>query len=135
MRGLALAIVAVLMGGSASQAQTRISAEDFLAAAQGKTMDFHDLHTGRLVGQETFLRDDLSIWKPAGQGCFYGEIYVQDGKLCFLYRDLRPTPACWYTFEQDGRLIVRHERLARPDIQEVRKISETPLNCENAPTS
>ena len=77
----------------------------FLDIADGNTLTFHDLHSGRAIGVEQFLTRKLSVWKETGGECVYGSITVDDGRLCFLY-DHRDEKVCWWTFAEDDRLFV-----------------------------
>ncbi|WP_368040250.1 hypothetical protein [Ruegeria atlantica] len=117
-------------------AQTRISPEAFLAAVMGKTVDFHDFHSGEIVGTEEFLSSTVSVWRREGRGCVYGQITTPNGQICFLYDDEIEGPAvCWWPFEYEGRLMVRLATLANSEIQEVRRITTEGLNCPSAPIS
>lgn len=118
----------------AAQSQTRISPEEFLARVVGKTVKFYDYASDQLVGVEQFLSSTESIWQEWDEPCVYGEISVEGGQLCFLYRELRPDPVCWWPFELEERLFVR---LAAPQsqIQEVRNITTDPLACHSVPVS
>ncbi|MES0824709.1 hypothetical protein [Ruegeria sp. SCP11] len=120
----------------AVDAQTRITPEAFLDAVQGKTVMFHDYPSGLLVGTEEFLSPTLSVWRMEGRGCVYGQITTPDGQICFLYDDDPDgVPVCWWTFEHEGRLMVRLASFNRREIQEVRSITEDGLNCPSAPIS
>lgn len=117
-----------------AQAQTRISPEAFLDRVMGKTVKFYDYSSDHLVGLEQFLSPTTSVWQEWNEPCVYGEISIEGGQLCFLYRELRPDPVCWWPFEMEDRLYVR---LASPQtqIQEVRDITPDPLACHSAPVS
>nr|WP_254437050.1 hypothetical protein [Ruegeria arenilitoris] len=119
---------------AAAVAQTRISPEAFLDAVVGKTVTFHELTSGMLVGTEEFLSPNRSVWRREGEGCVYGQITTPDGKLCFLY-DTEPGPVCWWPFEHDGRLLVRIARLGDGEIQEVSGFSDDGLDCPSVPIS
>ncbi|WP_234999117.1 hypothetical protein [Ruegeria sp. AU67] len=119
-----------------TQAQTRITPEAFLDAVLGKTVDFHDVRSGDLVGTEEFLSSTVSVWRREGRGCVYGHITTPNGQICFLYDDEVEGPAvCWWPFEYKGRLMVRLATFADSEIQEVRSITEDGLNCPSAPIS
>ncbi|MCA0928943.1 hypothetical protein [Ruegeria profundi] len=132
--GRTLGIAAlVALAPLAANAQTRISPDVFLDAVQGKTVMFYDFPSGILVGTEQFLSRDLSVWRMEGRGCVYGQITTPNGQLCFLYDDDPDgVPVCWWTFEYEGRLMVRLASFNHTEIQEVRNISEDDLNCPSA---
>ncbi len=131
--GVAALVVATPL---AAHAQTRIPPEAFLAAVQGKTVTFHDYPSGLLVGTEEFLSPKLSVWRMEGRGCVYGQITTPNGQICFLYDDdPDDVPVCWWTFQHEGRLMVRLANFNRREIQEVRSITEDGLNCPSTPIS
>ncbi len=120
----------------AATAQTRISPEAFLNAVQGKTVDFHEIRSGHLVGTEQFLSPSLSVWKERGDNCVYGQITTPNGQICFLYdNDLDGVPVCWWPFLHEDRLMVRLASFTGGEIQEVRRITEDGLDCPSAPIS
>ncbi len=122
------------LSSTAAPAQTRITPEAFLAAVQGKTVDFHEIRSGDLVGTEQFLSPTTSVWRQQGKGCVYGQITIPDGQVCFLYDDNPDRqPVCWWPFEHEGRLMVRLTTFAFAEIQEVRRITTEGLNCPSAP--
>jgi len=129
----AAALAAALIPG-ASKAQTRITPDDFLDAVLGKTVTFHELSSGTLVGTERFLSRTSSVWRRAGEGCVYGRITTPDGKLCFHY-DSEPGPVCWWPFIHEGRLLVRIARLGDGEIQQVGAMSDEGLGCPSVPIS
>ncbi len=113
-----------------------MSADQFLDIAEGHTLYFHDVPTGRLIGVEQFLSRQFSVWKRNGETCTYGHITIEDGLLCFKYED-EPSDRkhCWYVFHDGDRILVRTPELFRSVVQEVRKITKDDLGCPNAPTS
>lgn len=129
------ALCAALLPGWVS-AQTIITPEAFLDAAVGKTLTFHEIRSGYFVGTEQFLNRHNSVWRQEGQGCVYGQITTPNGQICFLYdNDPDGIPVCWWPFLHEGRLMVRLASFAESEIQEVRSITETSLNCPSAPLS
>lgn len=129
------ALCAALLPGWVS-AQTIITPEAFLDAAVGKTLTFHEIRSNDLVGTEQFLNRHISVWRQEGQGCVYGQITTPNGQICFLYdNDPDGIPVCWWPFLHQGRLMVRLASFAESEIQEVRSITETSLNCPSAPLS
>lgn len=117
-------------------AQTLISPDAFLDAVVGKTITFHEIRSGMLVGTEEFLSPTLSVWRMEGRGCVYGRITTPNGQICFLYDDAPDgLPVCWWPFLHNDRLMVRLARFTGSETQEVRSITEDSLNCPGAPIS
>ncbi len=126
-------ITPLILAGAGAFAQERITAGQFLDIADGHTLTFHDLHSGRAVGVEQFLTRKLSVWKETGGECVYGSITVDDGRLCFLY-DHRDEKVCWWTFAEDDRLFVLYADRPTGEIQEIVDISDEPLGCPMKPS-
>ncbi len=117
-------------------AQTLITPEVFLDAVIGKTVMFYEIRSGDLVGTEEFLNHRTSVWREAGRGCVYGQITTPNGQICFLYdNDPDGIPVCWWPFLHEDRLMVRLASLTNGEIQEVRSITESGLDCPSAPIS
>ncbi len=117
-------------------AQTILTPEAFLDAVLGKTVRFHEIRSGDLVGTEQFLNRKTSVWREEGRGCVYGQITTPNGQVCFLYdNDPDGIPVCWWPFLYQDRLMVRLASLTDGEIQEVRGITETGLDCPSAPIS
>ena len=127
------AYLCLMIAGSAAHAQERITPEEFLAIANGKTLTFHDLDSKSLVGVEEYLSPELSVWREAGGDCVYGTITVETDQLCFFY-DYEPAEkACWWPFLRDETLLVLSAQTG--EIQEVVEISEEPLGCPMLPSA
>lgn len=135
MRFLVLICLVTLGLASIAEAQSRITPEEFLARAQGKTLDFHDEPSGALVGREYFISPRETIWQPAYGDCVRGEVTTPDGQLCFRYEDRPDRVICWVPFEFKGRLLVRMARLTNAQVQEVRREAKEALSCGMAPMS
>ncbi|NVO54586.1 hypothetical protein HW561_02135 [Rhodobacteraceae bacterium B1Z28] len=117
-------------------AQTVITPQAFLDAVVGKTLEFHEIRSGELVGTEQFLNRTVSVWREEGRGCVYGQITTPNGQICFLYdNDPDGVPVCWWPFLHEDRLLVRLASLSDGEIQEVRSITEDSLNCPSTPIS
>lgn len=135
IRALCIACVCGALAGPAL-AQARITPEQFLDQAVGHTLHFHLFGSGRLVGIEQFLSRQWSVWKPRGGACVFGRITIESGQLCFLYDgETAEEKSCWYTFVQDGQLMVRGTEMFGAEVQVVEQISDVALPCPNAPTS
>ena len=128
-----MAAVAAALVATEGAAQERITADEFLDLAVGRTLTFNDFASGYTVGVEEYLNRRLSVWRETGGDCVYGDITIEDGKLCFLY-DHDPDKACWWTYREGERLFVLYADLARGEIQEVVKIVDEPLGCPIKPS-
>ncbi|EEE37815.1 hypothetical protein RKLH11_1653 [Rhodobacteraceae bacterium KLH11] len=127
-------ILAAALWPVAAPAQTLITPEAFLNAVVGKTITFHEIRSGMLVGTEEFLSPALSVWRMEGRGCVYGQITTPNGQICFLYDDAPDgLPVCWWPFLYDDRLMVRLARFTGSETQEVRSITQDGLNCPSTP--
>ncbi len=117
-------------------AQERITPDDFLDIANGRTLTFQDLHSGSVIGIEEYLTRKLSVWKDRSGRCVYGQITIEDGQLCFLYDDDRDgIPVCWWTFRDGDRLLVHLADLVDRQIQIVTEISDDTLDCPTVPSA
>ncbi len=121
---------------SPASAQTLMPAEAFIDLVLGKTVSFVHFNSGRLVGEEQFISRDQTIWKTPEYGCVTGQLYVDRGRVCFVYEDIQPErPACWWPYEYDGEVILRPVGEFMRGVQRIRGISEDPLTCETLPMS
>lgn len=115
-------------------AQERVSPEQFLDFAEGRTLTFDTFPDGHLVGVEEYLRRDLSVWRDRSDICVYGRVTVEDGQVCFLYdNDDDGVPVCWIPFVSDERWFVLNTNGARREIQEITQVSEDGLDCPVKP--
>lgn len=105
----------------------------FLDIALGRTLSFSSLTTGALVGAETFLRRDLSVWADERGRCTYGRMEVRGPLLCFIYEDAPDPDNCWLPFNDEGTLLVMAVRSR--EMQRISDISDTPIECVDAPVS
>ncbi len=129
------AVTAFLFALCSSQAvaQDQMSPDGFLDLVVGKTLGFSNVQTGRLVGEEQFLRRDLSVWADQTGRCTYGRIEVRGPLLCFIYEDAPVPNNCWVPFMDDGALLVLSKRTR--EVQRISAITEEPVICEGAPLS
>ena len=107
--------VVVWLAAAPIFAQTLLTPDEFLDAADGRNLTFHIFPNGQLVGAEEFLTRSLSVWRDHAGTCVYGEISVDSANLCFLY-DGRDAILCLHRIR-----IVWH--LVRIPVQGVRKRS------------
>lgn len=135
VRRVAAAVLALACATGAN-GQTLITPEEFLDYAVGRTLEFHDVRFGALVGTEQFLSRRLTVWKRPDRACIYGEIEVTGRQICFTYeRDPNPGPVCWWPFREGERVFVRIADFAKSEIQEARPLGDNPLDCPSQPTS
>ncbi|MEM9584249.1 MAG: hypothetical protein AAGA08_14160 [Pseudomonadota bacterium] len=133
IRACLTAITFWLTSVGAITAQDQISPSSFLDRALGKTLSFTDLSTGALVGVEQFLRRDLSVWAETNGRCSYGRIEERGPLICFIYEQFPNPDNCWMPFDKGGQLMVMSTLSYQ--IQQISKISERPVQCEDAPLS
>lgn len=127
-----LACLCLGWAGLPLAAQEQITPDQFLDLAVGKTLTFRGYRSGALVGEEEFLRRDLSVWTdPAGR-CTYGVIEIRGPQICFLYEDDPDPDNCWLIFRNEEELLVMSDNL---EVQQITRVRDVSLNCEAAPLS
>ncbi len=119
--------------GSVAQAQEQISPDDFLDRAMGRTLTFTDNRTGRVVGVEQFLRRDLSVWATSTGQCSYGRIELRGAQICFIYENFPNPENCWIPVNDQGELAVISTN--NFEVQRITDVTDTPVECTNAPIS
>lgn len=124
------ALLAALAGPVAAQEQ--ITPDEFLDAAIGQTLTFRGFDSMNLVGEEEFLRRDLSVWAQPNGRCTYGKIEIRGPRLCFIYEDFPDPENCWLPFRYQGQLVVM---AGSGELQRVTDLSDQPISCEGAPLS
>lgn len=129
------ACVALLGAFCATQAaaQDQMSPDGFLDLIVGKTLSFSSMRTGGLIGEEQFLRRDLSVWADQTGRCTYGRIELRGPLICFVYEDAPNPDNCWIPFMDNGTLLVLSKWTN--EVQRISDISEEPITCEGAPLS
>ncbi|MEM6303549.1 MAG: hypothetical protein AAF744_02455 [Pseudomonadota bacterium] len=115
------------------QAQEQISPEAFLDQAVGNTLTFRSFDSGSVVGEEEFLRRDLSVWVQPNGRCTYGKIEIRGPRICFIYEDFPDPDNCWLPFRYQDQIVVM--AMGSGELQRVTEITDTPLSCEGAPLS
>ncbi len=125
-------LILALLPFSAS-AQQQITPDLFLDHAVGKTLRFSHHRSGRDIGQEQFLRRDLSVWVELSGRCTYGTIVVKGPLLCFSYDDDPTDDNCWMPFMENEQLLVISRRTFQ--VQKVTQITEENLGCADQPVS
>ena len=121
---------------TSTTAQERITPDEFLDFADGKTLTFSDVSSGSIVGIEEFLSRKLTVWKDRSLTCVYGEIRIESDQLCFYYdRDQDGLPACWWPFRDGDRLFVLLADLGNYQAQEVTNVTTETLDCPEIPAA
>ncbi len=116
-----------------ASAMELITPERFLDKAAGRTLTFRMEPSGQLVGVEQFISRVLTVWTRSDGTCTYGVVTIRDGQLCFVYDDDPDVSHCWYTFIDEGGLLVGMP--SDMEVQRVTKITETPVGCRDVPLS
>ncbi|MDF1728940.1 MAG: hypothetical protein P1U53_14450 [Sulfitobacter sp.] len=128
---LRLALILCLLVPVQPRAQEQITPEEFLDRATGMTLTFRSYRSGRLVGEEQFLRRDLSVWTDVTGRCTYGVIEVRGPLICFIYDDAPDPENCWIIYDDQGEMLVQ----SLTDLQRITRIEKRDLNCGEAPLS
>jgi len=128
-----LALALGLFASTGAVAQQKITPQEFLDRANGKTLTFTDRNSGSVVGVEQFLNRELSVWAQSDGRCSYGKISVRGELMCFLYEDFPNPDNCWLPLEADGELLVLSTGSFQ--ILMITQINEKPVICEGAPLS
>ncbi|SLN33001.1 hypothetical protein TRL7639_01458 [Falsiruegeria litorea R37] len=131
-----VAAAAAWVLASPASAQTLMPAEAFIDLVLGKTIRFEHFNSGRLVGDEQFISRTQTIWKTPEKGCVFGQLYVDRGRVCFLYENSEDgLPVCWWPYDYNGEIIVRPVGEFTRGMQRIGGVSEAPLTCETLPMS
>jgi len=125
-RLIALACASVI--GSAVFAQDRLTPDEFLDRADGRTFTFERFPVGGLVGVEQFLSRTRTVWATPTGTCTYGKIEVRGPLICFIYEDLSNPEHCWTPFSSDDGLLVMS---ITGGMQRISQISRKPVICED----
>ncbi|MEL6523326.1 MAG: hypothetical protein AAFQ66_20300 [Pseudomonadota bacterium] len=96
MRFLVCAVLSLWAAGMAL-AEEPMSAEEFDAYTQGKTLYFYN--NGQAYGVEQYLPNRRVRWSFLDGQCKDGSWYQEGQFICFLYED-RDDPQCWTFFRQ-----------------------------------
>ncbi len=121
-----LALLALCLAAAPVLAEPALTAEDFDALTQGRTMTWAEF--GQVYGVEQYLPDRRVRWTILGDACETGHWYAEGSAICFLY-DGRSDPVCWEITRSATGLLARSTARA-PDAEPV-VIEETtePLAC------
>ena len=87
-----LALLAAAPQSGSALADTLLSAQEFDALTQGRTMTWAEF--GQVYGVEQYLPGRKVRWTVLGDDCMEGQWFPQGPAICFLY-DGRVDPVCW----------------------------------------
>ena len=121
---LSLALAVVLAG--AGHAETPLTAEQFEAQTQGRTLYFYS--QGQAYGAERYKPDRKVTWTFLDGECKEGEWYPQGRFICFVYEGLGE-PQCWTFYPQgSGLRALFEDRDGATELYEAGEADE-PLFC------
>ena len=112
---------------TAAQSPVPMTAEDFEAHVEGRTLTFHFL--GQPYGVEQYLPGRRVLWAFIGDECQEGVWYPRADMICFAY-DANPEEQCWHFYRTPGGLRGVFVGADGPgtELYEVEN-SAGPLNC------
>ncbi|WP_341366507.1 hypothetical protein [Yoonia sp. BS5-3] len=84
-------------------AQDALSAADFEAYAQGKTLGYRR-QSNTFYGTERYMQNRRVLWTTIDGRCTTGVWYESKGQICFRYDD-DATPTCWQFHTESENLI------------------------------
>ncbi|MGP3698720.1 hypothetical protein [Rhodobacter sp. NSM] len=119
------AAIALALAGPALAAEP-MSAEEFEAYAQGKTLSY--AVGGEIYGAEQYLPQRQVVWAFRGQECTRGQWYEDAGQICFVYEH-DSTPQCWTFYRESAGIRAQFE--GDPEGTELSEVDQTrtPLIC------
>jgi hypothetical protein len=88
---MVLPVLAFLLLAAPAAAQA-VTAEEFAALAEGRTLRF--TLDGAPFGAEQYLGGRRSLWRFEGGGCLEGRWWAERGLIFFRYED-DPAAECW----------------------------------------
>lgn len=107
-------------------AEPPLSAEDFDALTQGRTMTWAEF--GQVYGVEQYLPGRRVRWTVLGDDCKLGHWYPEGDLICFQYED-DPTPACWTITRSDTDLYARYAGTDAASAPVVLQETTEPMAC------
>lgn len=118
--------LALALAAAPALAETPLTAQDFDALTQGRTMTWAAF--GQVYGVEHYLPGQGVRWAVTGQDCVAGQWYTEGPAICFRYED-HTDPACWIITASGSTLLARLLG-APPDRPPVEIVETTaPLTC------
>ncbi|MEM6322809.1 MAG: hypothetical protein AAF748_03955 [Pseudomonadota bacterium] len=97
----ALLILALTLLTNPALADEAMSAAEFEAYVEGRTLTYHD--QGVAYGIEQYLPNRRVRWAYLDQECWEGYWYDDGPNICFVYED-SPEPKCWRFSRKNGKL-------------------------------
>ncbi len=95
-----------VVSGAPATAQSALTAEEFNAYTQGKTLFY--AADGQRYGAETYLRNNRVRWSFLDGECQNGRWYQQQEQICFVY-DNSANPSCWTFYLENNGLSARFD--------------------------
>ncbi|MDZ4134968.1 MAG: hypothetical protein U1D06_05145 [Paracoccaceae bacterium] len=126
MRPFLVLLLAAAVTTSVVQAAEPLTAEEFDAYSQGKTLTYSQY--GAVFGAEQYLPGRRVRWAFKGNECQDGYWYEDAGLICFVYEN-DPAAQCWNFWQDTSGLSARYA--GDPDgaaLSEVESAT-TPLIC------
>ena len=122
------AVLCLLLAAPAA-AETPMTAEEFDAYTQGRTLTY--IIGGEPYGIERYKADRRVIWSFLDGQCSLGRWYAEDEAICFVYDHAPDDPQCWAIYRDGDRL--RTVFLNEPDGTELYEAQsgDEELICEN----
>jgi hypothetical protein len=102
------------------RAETPMTADEFDALTQGRTMTWSEF--GTVYGIEQYLPGRQVRWSPIGADCKLGHWYPDGPAICFQYED-DIDPDCWLIARSADGIIARY--LTNPPETEPVVVAET----------
>lgn len=124
-----LPALALILSTSVAAAETPISAEDFEAHVEGRTLTFEA--GGQPYGIERYMTGRRVLWSVFDNHCAIGKWYPDGEAICFLYDTAPDDPQCWFVYLEGDRLkTVLVDDLEGEALYEARESTEE-LICPN----
>ncbi|SEM74969.1 hypothetical protein SAMN05216227_100228 [Pseudorhodobacter antarcticus] len=101
MRATFLCALLALTPAHLAQAETPLTATEFDAYTQGKTIFFSS--QGEAYGVEQYLSNRRVRWAFIDDTCRIGHWYSDAANICFVYKQ-DATPQCWEFYLTNGKL-------------------------------
>ena len=124
--------VALVAASPTALAQSRVTAPEFEALAEGRTLYFS--RGGAPYGAEQYLPGRLTIWRYADGTCANGRWFPVQDLICFVYENEPQRVQCWIFERREGTYYARPDGTPPESFGEIEMSgsSRAPLIC-NAP--